>query len=157
MFRKWIFLFKSIGGLNSQNRRRLSSVNVALVIYVNRLTSFPRSTLAVKGSDSVVASSTVETGRAGAVVYIITAIGSRPTIDANAGVSAFGVGASGPVLANWRSHCAFIHVFAAIRSRVGRRTSASVTVNTIDASCPVLTKISWTIVYVRFAVGTRKA
>lgn len=65
-------------------------------------TSFPRSALAVKSTNSINASGTVKASCAGAVVDVHRALGACPTVDADTRETTDIVGAGRAVLADLR-------------------------------------------------------
>lgn len=67
------------------------------------LTSFAGSALAIKTADSVDASGSVEASGIGAIVDVDRTIGSGPTVDADARISADRIGTGGSVITDGRS------------------------------------------------------
>lgn len=71
-------------------------------------------TLAVERGHAVVAGGAVEAGGAGAVVDVLTAVLSRPAVDAHARVAAVAVVARPAILAGVRHQLALVHVLGAV-------------------------------------------
>ena len=103
-------------------------------------------------ADAVVTSGAIEASGTGAIVNILRAIRSRPSVDADARESAVGVGARGAVLANARPQRALVHVLIAVRAGERRRTLARVRIDAVDASRSVLTQMTRAIVDVFLAI-----
>lgn len=90
-------------------------------------------------ADTINARCTIETGRIRAIVDIYAAIGSGPTIHANARISANRIRARCPVLAQRRTRQAFVDVILTKFTREIRSTFAAVRVYTVKAFATILT------------------
>ena len=118
----------------------------------NRFLFSTWSALTKETADAVVTSGAIEASGTGAIVDILRAIGSRPSVDADARESAVGVGARGAVLANARPQRALVHVLIAVRAGERRRTLARIRIDAVDASRSVLTQMTRAIVDVFLAI-----
>lgn len=78
------------------------------------LTCAPMGTLAVEGGHPVMAGGPLEAGSHGAVIDVLTAVLTRPAIDADAVVAAVVVVAGAPVLAGVGHQLALIHILGAV-------------------------------------------
>lgn len=71
-------------------------------------------TLAEERGYAVVAGSTVVTRCAGTVIDVLTAVVTRPPVDADAVVAAVSVVACSPILTCVRHQLALVHIFCAV-------------------------------------------
>lgn len=99
----------------------------------------------------------VEARRFRAIVNVLRAIRSGPSVDADAGEAAVRVGARGPVLAHARPERALVHVLVAVRPGERWRTLASVRVDAVHARGPVLAQMTGAVVDVLLAIHAREA
>lgn len=97
------------------------------------------------------AGTAVKAGQLGTVVHIDLAVFTLESIDADAGVSVLGVGASGAVLAYVRVNRALVHIVLAVLSSVLGWAFARVSIDAVHALSAILTKIVAAIVYVDLA------
>lgn len=94
----------------------VARVTGARVFQMTEKSRFARRTMAIEGSNAVIASGAIETSCIIAIVYILATIRAGPAIDANTTETTDGVGASGSVLADTRLHSTFVDIFGTIRS-----------------------------------------
>lgn len=88
------------------------------------------------------------------VVDILGTVSTRPAVDADAGVAADRISASGAVVTDARSNAALVHVDFAQFAGVGGRASAPVPIDVVDAGSAVLAQMSGTVVDIFLAVFT---
>lgn len=119
-----------------------------------RLTCFARTTLAVEAADAVDTRGAVEAGRTRTVVDVDRAVRPRPSVHADTREAADQVGTRSSVLADARLQRALVHIRLTMDTGERQRTLASVRVDAVDASAPVLAQIAQTVVDVRLAVRT---
>ena len=98
----------------------------------------------------------IEASGAGAVVDVLRTIGSGPSVDADARISAVRVDASGSVFADGRPQSALVHVLVAVRACERCRALTRVTVDAVHARSSVLAQMSRAVVDVLLTVGSSK-
>lgn len=131
-------------------------IRCASIIQMTQKTRFARNATTIKCTNSINTGSTVETCCTSTIVYIFTAICTSPTIYTDARVTAVCIRASGTILANRRSHQAFVNVIFTVFARIMRWTFTTIRIHTVDTLSTVLTKISRTIVDILFTIDALK-
>lgn len=81
-----------------------------------RFTCFSRSTLAIKRSNSIMASGPIETCSDSAVIDVLGTIVASPAIDTNTVEASYGVCACRTVFTDTWSHGAFVYILTAVSS-----------------------------------------
>lgn len=102
------------------------------------LTGFSGTAFAIEAAHSIHARGTVEASSADAIVDIIGAFWPRPTVNANARITADQIRARSAVLADTRLHRAFVHVVLTMVTGERWRTLARIRINAIHANAAVL-------------------
>lgn len=128
------------------NGIRMARIRGARIVQMAQQTRFPGNAATNETSDTVDACRTIEAGRIRAVVDVYAAIGSSPTVHANARISADRVRARRPILAQRRTRQTFVDIVLTIFAREIRSTFATVRVHAVDAFATILTQIARTVV-----------
>lgn len=102
-------------------------------------TRFARNASTNKTADAINARCSIETGCIGTIVNIDAAIGSGPTIHANARITANRIRTRRPILAERWSRQTFVNVILTKFTSEIRSTFAAVRIHTIDAFATILT------------------
>lgn len=95
----------------------MARIRSAGIVQMAEQSRFTWRALAEEAADAVMTRGAVETSGTGAIVDVLRAIRSGPSVNANAGIAAVRVGARGAVLAYAGSKGTFIDVLVAVRPR----------------------------------------
>lgn len=136
------------------NGSGLARVGGTGIVQVAEQSRLARGALAKVVGNSVMTSTTVETGLLGTVVHVNLAVLALEAVDADAAVAVLGVAARGAVLANVRIQGALIHVLSAVLASVLGRALTRVGTHAIDTSTPVLAQVVLAVVHVDLALVT---
>lgn len=99
----------------------------------------------------------VVTSCTGAVVNVLTAVITRPPVDADAVVAAMGVVARSSILARIGHQLTLVHIFSAVLTCVMRGALAIVGVHSIHTHTTILAAVAWTVINVVLTVLTCEA
>lgn len=135
----------------------VAGVADACVVEVAQQTCAPMGTLAVEGGHTIVAGGTLETGGAGTVVDVLTAVLASPAVDTHTVVATMGIVAGPTILASVGHELTLIHILCAVLTCPFRWAAAIVGIHTIHTGTPVLAVVSWTIIHIFFTVLASKA
>lgn len=123
----------------------------------SKLTSFSVSAAAVKTADPIDTSCAVEASSTCTIVDVDAAIGSGPTVYANAGITAVRIGACRAVVTERWSYGTLVNVEFALGPGKSRRTQTRIFVDTVHTRCAILTKITRAIIDIFFAMIASKS
>lgn len=127
------------------------------VVQVTQQTSLAWCTLTQEGAHSIYAGGAIEACRSRAIVDVLRAVISRPSVDTDAGEAALGVGTRRTVLAYSWSESTFINVLSAVWTSEGGWAGTRVGVHPVLTGGTVLTHVVVTIVNVHFTVPSSKS
>lgn len=139
------------------NGIRMAWIWCTSIIQMAQKTRFAWYATTIKTAYTINAGSTIETSCISAIINIFTTIRSRPSINANTRITANRVRTCCSILAYRRSSWTLVNVIFTKFARIIRWAFATIRVHTINTLSTVLTKISGTIVYILFAIGTLEA
>lgn len=124
-------------GYDVIRRERVNEHDIYKKKVVITLTGLAVRALAVEAAHPIDTGGAVETGGSGAIVNVHRTVLSGPAVHANAIVRSQRVGASRAVVANARSHGAFVHVHLTRIARPLDRARARVAVHAVHARAAV--------------------
>lgn len=102
------------------------------------------------------ASGTIEANSYGAVIDVLTAVVSRPTINTDTGMTADGVEASAPVMAGIWLHETLVDILSTILPCPFWWTLAIVGVDSVYTYPPIHTFVAWAVIHIILTVVSLK-
>lgn len=144
---------RSIYRTRITQRVRMARIRCARIIQMAQQSRFAGRTTTIEAAYSIDARRTIKARGVHTVVNVLAAIRSRPAVNADTRIASVRIRASGAVLADGRSHGAFIDIVLAVFANVVAGALAAIGVDSVDACAAVLAEMSGTVVDVVLAVG----
>lgn len=146
----------AIQGVGVAHRPLVARVTHTCIIEVAQQTRLSNWALAEEGCYAVMAGGTIEANGDGAVIDVLTAVISRPTVDADTGMSPDGVEASAPIMAGIWLHETLVDILSTVLPCPLWWALAIVGVDSIHTYSSIHTFVTWTVVHVFLTVVSFK-